>query len=376
MKIAIDGIAFSHPQPGGYHTYTRNLIEQLAQLDTRHSYLLLTDRQTSFAFPPNWQVEVVPAHIRGIGVAVREQFSLPARLRSARPSVLHSPCATGPLVKNCQHVITLLDTLEFTIPLPHLRHTRLWAMRSYSRLIQTWLARRASIIITISHYSKEQIAQRFSISPDKFIVTHLAAAPHFSQQDRMQAAAWAYARFGVQNYIIALASASPRKNIAHLLKEYSRLEAGLRDRFPLVLVFTHSSFKVRIAQQAADFGIQSNVIFLDALSDQDLSAVFSAARLFVFPSLEEGFGLPPLEAMACGTPVVASNTSSMPEVLGDAALLVSPTKADELAAAMCSVLTTPSLAEELCQRGLMHSKQFSWERTARETLAVYEQVGL
>ena len=121
-------------------------------------------------------------------------------------------------------------------------------------------------------------------------------------------------------------------------------------------------------------GLTENVVLIEGVSDERLLNLYNAASLFVFPSLEEGFGNPPSEAMACGTPVIASNTTSLPEVLGDAAILVPPTDTEALADAMIQVLNTPSLAEELRHRGLQRSLKFSWERTARETLAVYEKV--
>ena len=174
--------------------------------------------------------------------------------------------------------------------------------------------------------------------------------------------------------MLGFASAEPRKNARNLIEAYSHLRVALQAKYPLVLVCTHASAESRLALQAEDLGIKQRVILIEQPSDEDLLLLYNAASLFVFPSLEEGFGLPPLEAMACGTPVIASNTSSMPEVLGDAALLVSPTDIRALASAMNDVLTSPHLSDQLAERGLQRSRMFSWERTARETLTVYERV--
>jgi glycosyltransferase involved in cell wall biosynthesis len=143
----------------------------------------------------------------------------------------------------------------------------------------------------------------------------------------------------------------------------------------LVIVGARNFWKSSpVVKEVKELGLKSYVRFTGYVPDEDLPAIYSGADLFVFPSIYEGFGLPVLEAMACGIPVVTSNTSSLPEVAGDAALLVDPYSVDEIAAAMRRVLCDPDVAAELCAKGLQRAKQFSWERTARETIAVYEKV--
>jgi len=247
-------------------------------------------------------------------------------------------------------------------------------MRIYSRLVQARLVRRAQSVITVSKYSKRQIVARFELPPERVVVIYEAPSAHYRPLNQHLAVEQVERKYGFRGYILAFASAAPRKNIGKLMEAYARLEEHLRQQHPLVLICTHFSEHSRWAAQAAALGLSRDVILVDRVTDDDLLLLYNAASLFVFPSLEEGFGLPPLEAMACGTPVVASNTSSMPEVLGDAALLVSPTDTDALTEAMTTVLTTPALAEQLAQRGLAHSQRFSWEKTARQTLAVYESV--
>jgi glycosyltransferase involved in cell wall biosynthesis len=374
VRVAIDGIAMSHPQPGGYRTYTTNLVMQMARFDRYGNFHLFVDRPLSVSLPPNWQVQLVSRNMPGVGVALRQQIGLPLRARRFDVDLLHSPCGTGPLVSPWPSVITLLDTIEFSCPLPSLREARLWAMRLYNRAVQAQMVRRAKAIITISEYSKNCIIQRFGIAEGKIFVTYLAPADHFLQCDRNESRTQVQETIGTRDYVLALASASPRKNIDRLLASYELLSPALRGKHPLVVVCTHPQAKERLKRIAAALDISSQVALLDRVSDEQLATLFGAAALFVFPSLEEGFGLPPLEAMAYGMPVVASNTSSMPEVLGDAALLVDPTDTRALADAMVTVLTLPALAEDLRQRGLQRSRHFSWETTARQTLAVYRSV--
>jgi glycosyltransferase involved in cell wall biosynthesis len=141
-----------------------------------------------------------------------------------------------------------------------------------------------------------------------------------------------------------------------------------------LVICAHSALLGRLERQSEELGIAADVHFLEGVADQPLHSLVTVASLFVYPSLEEVFGLPPLQAMACGTPVVASNTSSLSKVLGDAALLVPPTDTQAIADAMAAVLTSPSLAVDLAEWGLARSRQFSWETTARQTLELYESV--
>lgn len=373
MNIGIDGIAFSHPQPGGYRTYTTNLVAHLTRLPVNHNYTLYLHQPVNFSFPINWSIEIIPSSLPVIGVPYREQIALPRTVKRLENSLLHSPCATGPIAGSFPRVVTLLDTIEFSTPLS-IKQPRLWLMRQYSRLIQSRMAYLAERIITISNYSKAQIVERFGIDAKKITVTHLAVAERFNIARKANAKTIVEKRFGLTDYILAMASASPRKNIDGLLSSYSLLASSLRARFPLALIATHPALKGRLAQRITALGIQENVVFLNHVSDDDLALLYQAAALFVFPSIEEGFGLPPLEAMACGTPVVASNTSSLPEILGEAALLAPPTDIETIADAMNQVLCQPAVSEMLAAKGLAQSKKFSWERTARETLAVYESV--
>jgi glycosyltransferase involved in cell wall biosynthesis len=374
MRIAFDGITYSHPQPGGYRTYTTSLVEHLALSDEDDEFVLYTDRPVSDSLPRNWRVEPLPVWISGAGVAFREQLVLPLRCRRAGAELLHSPCATGPLVCHCPQVVTLLDTIEFSTPLPSPRQTRLWAMRVYSRLVQARLVQLASAIITLSRYSKGQIAKRFGVPEARISVTYLAPRQVFHACDRTRSRVAARAKFGAVDYVLALASASPRKNIPHLLDEYARLSSQIRAHFPLVLVLSHPAPKAQLHRRAAMLGIEDHIRMLSRVPDDEMVALYGAAALFVFPSLEEGFGLPPLEAMACGTPVVASNTSSMPEVLQDAALLVHPTEPGALAEAMAAMLTEPGLSDEFARRGARRCRKFSWRATALQTLQVYRSV--
>lgn len=179
-----------------------------------------------------------------------------------------------------------------------------------------------------------------------------------------------------ESFILAIGSADPRKNIATLLEAYARLPETMRTRHNLVIVWTHPLLAESIANQARACGIGEHVRFLHHVSNDDLIMLYNAASFFVFPSRYEGFGLPILEAMACGAPVIAANNSSIPEVAGDAAILVDAELPAMMAHAMVRLLEDDALRHEMSARSLHRATAFSWQRCARETLAVYQSIAI
>jgi len=331
------------------------------------------DTQSDLTLPSNWRIDCLP-RTGSIGFIWREQVALPRYALQQDVDVLHAPGATGPLRISIPLVVTIYDTIEFTDPLPSIRQTKRWAMRLYSRFIQARTAKLARHVITISEYSKHRIVERLGISPEKVTTTHLAPDPRYSPTALEQTTFGIGDDKGATGYVLGIASAAPRKNIGALLTAYAHLPKALRQDHQLVLVCTHADVTDMIRAKVAKLSISDYVQLLQRVKDSELVQIYRRAGVFVFPSLKEGFGLPPLEAMACGTPVIASNTSSLPEVLGDAAILVTPTDILALTHAIERVLTDHILADDLRKRGLIRSQQFSWEKTARETLTVYERV--
>lgn len=372
MKILIDAITMSHPQPGGYRTYTTNLVQHLQLVDPRNEYVIAVDRPIPWESKPNWQLRVIER--RGsMGVIWREQVAIPGLAVQAGVDLIHAPAATAPLIGSTPLLVTLYDTIEFSEPLPSPKQARRWAMRQYSRFIQKQAAHRACHIITISHYSKDRITGFFAVPAERITVIHLAPSPVFSAGDRDAAKEDVARRWSISGHVLGIASAARRKNVGALLQAYALLPAGLQRRHPLALVCTHAGVKAKIAALAEKHGLVGQVRLLENVNDADLARLYTAASVFVFPSLEEGFGLPPLEAMACGAPVVVSNTSSIPEVVGDAGIQITPTNAAEIAEAIVRVLDNPGMADELRRRGIVRAASFSWNKVAQQTLAVYEQ---
>ncbi|MCU0492448.1 MAG: glycosyltransferase family 4 protein [Chloroflexaceae bacterium] len=376
MRIGIDARFLTHPQPGGFKTYSEHLLAALLALEPEHEYLLYVDRAVPAHLPqlPRhacWRV--VSGQQPLVGMPWREQIGLAWHIRRDRLDLFHAPCMTAPLGLACPLVVTIHDMIwrnpaRFNQGAPVSGKRRL--MELYHRYIPVLAARRAAHIITVSHAAKADIVAELGLPAERVTVTHEAAKPLFwprtsAEQQRVQQT------YGLDSsYVLAIASADPRKNLATLLRAYARLHP----RHQLAVVWTHRFLSEATAALVQELGITQQVRFLEGVHDADLAALYSGAALFVFPSRYEGFGLPLLEAMACGTAVVAANNSSIPEIVGDAALLFNADSPEQLAAMLHQGLENQALQAELRRHGLARAASFSWERCARETMAVYQQV--
>jgi len=228
-------------------------------------------------------------------------------------------------------------------------------------------------VITDSQVSRADIVHYLKVSPDKVTVIYPGVSSTCHPMPAAEAAEVGRRHGLPASYLLYLGSVEKRKNVHGLLRAYALLRQRGESR-PLVVAGIQRSNASGLPRLVQELDLQGHVLFAGYVPDADLPAVYSGADLFVFPSLYEGFGLPPLEAMACGTPVVCSDAGSLPEVVGDAAVMVDPKDTEALAEAMYRVLADRELREELRQKGLARARQFTWEKAARETVAVYRKV--
>jgi glycosyltransferase involved in cell wall biosynthesis len=382
MRVGIDARFLTHPQMGGFKTYTESLIAALGAIDGENEYLLYVDRvpvdRSALPSGPNFLVRVVPGSLPLIGMPWREQVGLAAQARRDRLDVLHALCLTAPLRVPCPLVVTIHDMIwafaqRFA---PRGKPTNRRAlMQWYYRLVPALAAKKAAAVITVSHAAKRSIVESLGIDQRRLFVTHEAASEQFRPLADREVGAAVRAKYGLDGeYILGIGSADPRKNIATLLQAYAQLPEPLRDRYRLAIVWTHALLAEELAAQAQALGIDRRLHFLRKVPTDDLVALYNEAALFAFPSQYEGFGLPLLEAMACGAPVVAANNSSIPEIVGDAGLLVPTNDVAALMQAMRQVLTDEYVRRALVAKGRERAASFSWQKCAAETLAVYRTI--
>lgn len=363
----------------GIGVSARSLVKALVRLDSGHDYVLFHQNGCDWdADEYGGQRSVAirrPQPERKLSKAsdLAEQFLAPAEAYYGRLDCFHSltlykqafwyPC---PSITTIHDVIPLVyaDTYLKT----GLMHRFLYAC-----------ARRRDHIITISEHARKDIHTRLGIPLDRISVTYLAADERFKPVEDKGEIDGVLHRHGIQGkfllYIGSFQHMEPRKNLDLLLDVYGGLLA--EGNFPCLLVLAgkEGPYSETLRARVAALGLADKVVFTGYVADDDLPALLSAAEVFVYPSLYEGFGLPVLEAISCGTPTVASDTSSIPEVLGDGGILFDPEDGPALGRALLEAVGNGPLREALRRRGLDQAGRFSWERTAMDTIAIYERVG-
>ena len=370
MRIAIDAHSVG-AQLGGNESYALNLIEALAQIDSVNEYTLyVTTAAAHERFHqrwPNFRVHRTLPHTP----LIRIPLTLSTELRKHPVDVLHVQFTAPPFCP-CPVVVSIHD-LSFE----HLPQTFNRRSRTQLRLTVRHSARRATRILTLSEHTRRDVIDTYRIAADKVTAIPLAAPSHFgpvADDKELQRVRHIYGIEG--DYVLTVGSIQPRKNLVRLIKAYAALRgAHSSNKCPkLVIVGKCAWLYDETLRALEETDVRDSVVLTGYVPESDLPALYSGALCFVYPSYFEGFGLPPLEAMKCGAPVIVGNATSLPEVVGDAALKVDPFDISAITAAMDQLINNSELRRELSVKGQARAKMFDWNDTARRTLAVYEQV--
>jgi len=353
------------PGIGRYVTnLARALIPQLAP-----------DEQLIVFFDPAYPVDMLSSdavHSLPVGVSPfspRQQWMIPRLLHRHEVDVYHSAYYLMPYIASVPTLLTLYDLIPIYFP----EHSTLKA-RLLFRWATTLALQAAKHTVAISEATRRDFLARFSLEPEQITAIPLAADPVFVPQPPDVITALR-AHYGLPGkFLLYLGSNKPHKNLVRLIEAWAAIQAEARD-VTLVIAGAWLPQHPEPRQHAKALGINDRVCWLGPLPGTDLPALYTAAEAFIFPSLYEGFGLPVIEALACGTPVACANTSSLPEVAGNAALLFDPTQVDAIVDALQRLLGDANLRADLRHQGLTQAAKFSWSRTAQETLALYRTLG-
>jgi len=354
-------------ESSGIGTYLRNLLENLATIENEYAFKVICHgRQLLHGLPPDrFRFVLAKSPI----YTLSEQWEI-ARLARHAP-VLHSPHYNAPLLYRGHLVVTIHDLTHLTDP----TFKRTLAARFYARPMFNLVARRADRIIANSEFTKQQIVEHLGISPSKVIVAYLGVNDHFCPHDRKQAVPRVSTLLGLNRpYILFVGNLKPHKNVKTLIHAFAQICVHSDLDHGLVILGDDRKWKSDLVRECEKLEIPDRVSFVPQVSYEHLPWVYGAAEVLVMPSLLEGFGLPVLEAMACGTPVVCSRVASLPEVAGDAAEYFDPSSVDDLASTMERVLRSSQLQETMRLKGLERAKLFSWEECARRHCCLYEEV--
>ncbi|MCS6882336.1 MAG: glycosyltransferase family 1 protein [Oscillochloridaceae bacterium] len=372
MHIAINAHLLAHTRSfrrAGISHYVEQVLIQLGQIDRSNRYSVYTTRgldRRALGLPDNFRV--IPSRLPTINPRVRipwEQLLAPMLLRRSGADLFHGVHSVVPIACPVPSVVTVHDLAFIRFPQTFRAYNRI-----YLDLATRLSVRRAARVLVVSEHTRREVIGLLGVPPERVVVTPNAVREHFRPPDPAALEVFRARKGLPERFVLYVGTLEPRKNLTTLLEAYAMVA---RDRAAPLLVGGGKGWMYdAVFQRLEALGLHERVRFVGYLDEEELPLWYAAATVFVFPSIYEGFGMPPLEAMACGAPVVASNTSSLPEVVGDAGLTVSPYDPAALAAAIRRLLDDADLRQELRERGFRQARAFSWRVTAERTLAAYE----
>lgn len=375
MRVTIDYTS-AIAQGAGIGRYTRSLVAGLARVDPATQYTLFSvERPTpTRGFPdpalaPNMRPRVFGVGNRYATIAW-QRLRLPAPVEwVAGPSaVFHGPDFTLPPTRSARRVVTIHDLAFLTHPA--LAFPKLAA---YLQTVVPRSVRSAQRVIAVSQFTADELVARLGVAPERISVIPLGVDPSVRRITDPARIAELEARLGLRHpLVLAVSTIEPRKNYERLIAAFARATQAPDGPQMLALAGRKGWLYEGTFEAVKRYGVQDRVNFLDYVSDDDLPTLYTAADALAMPSISEGFGIPVIEAMACGTPVVCSSAGALPEVAGDAALIVAPEDVEGLAAALVRIISYPALREELRQRGLQRCRRFDWDIAARAHAQVYQ----
>ncbi len=369
MKIAIEARPIKWSYGTGIGNYTFSMIEKLHELDKENQYTFLWPDENPVPYIPFknfYSFYALPKDDE------REEVEIPLWLSMEKADIFHLP-QNGfriPKSKTCKIIVTIHDLIPYFLP----EMVRPSFLKRFTREMPE-IVERADHILTVSQFSKEDIVKLFGIQPKKISVVYSAPTAAYQPLPKRPILKYLGEKYGIKKtYILYAGGLNPRKNVSELIYAYSKIFRELHGFQQLVILGGNSRHAEQLKLLVRSLNLEEDVVFPGFIESLDLPLFYNGADLFVYPSLYEGFGLPPIEAMACGTPVITSNVSSIPEIVSDAAIQINPTDTLKLAEAILMVLNNPELHRTLATKGLEHSKKYHWRQNATQILQAYHRV--
>jgi len=361
VRIAIDARMIKQDTMHGIARYVYHLLDCLRHKGQHHKFFVLVNANSPLE-TASWPEHIELVRVGANWISFREQWEVPALLKKLSADLLHAPSFVAPIMTPCKLVMTIHDLNHLVLPQFYTPFHQFY----YQFFVRSCI-RRSEYILTVSHFSKNEIVRNLRLPADKVCVTYNGVAENYIPIQDDEHLSYVRDIYELpERFIFCLSNNKPHKNVQQLVRAfcYSDLDT------PLVLACPVDRQLIRVAE---NYGKKHLLYFTKFIDESHLPAVYSMTELFVFPSTYEGFGLPPLEALSCGTPVVVARSSSLPEVVGDNAIFVNPYDYKAIAKALMLGVNDLELRSKLITQGLKHAKKFSWQAMAEKTLRIYER---
>lgn len=368
MKFSIDARGINLYKGSGIGTYTENLLRELLNIDTKNNYSIFWTGENYESYKKDNSKIIFTSKKHG---TFYENYYYPNYIEENNIDMHHIPQNGIGLneLYTSSVVVTIHDLIPYILPETVGRGYLQRFLRDMPLIVSN-----SKIILTVSEYSKRDIMKFFPfVNEEKIFVTPLAANKSYKPLNKSNCVEYIKNKYSISSpFLLYIGGFSTRKNVKELIIAFSKIHKSLKKDYKLVLCGSIKDEGVKLQDLCKELLIDDKIIFTGFIPDDELPLFYNAAELFVYPSLYEGFGLPPLEAMSCATPVITSNSTSIPEVTKDCAILIDPFNKDELASSILNLLNSESLLQEYSQKGYKNSLNFTWKNTAIATLKAYE----
>ena len=370
MRVAIDARGINCYKGTGIATYTSNLLENILSLDSENYYHLYWSGGNYKSYAKQNSKLLLSSNKYH---TFFEERYFPSNLDRENIDVFHVPQNGIGLSENihCKKIVTIHDLIPYVMPETVGKGYLKKFLMEMPRIIEL-----ADAIITVSSYSKNDILRFFPINPEKIFVTPLAASKKYTPLDSVYCKTFLREHYMINKpFILYIGGFSPRKNVNTLIRSFSQIYSSLKEEYNLVIVgATNKDQFSYLNELGTNLDISKHIIFTNYVPEEELPIFYNGCEVFAYPSLYEGFGLPLLEAMSCGAPVISSNITSIPEVVRGAGILIDPLNIDDLSENLMKVLCNSNLRNSFKIKGLEQAKNFTWKTTAKSTIAVYENM--
>lgn len=373
MKIVIEAQRLFRSKKHGMEIVALETIKELQKIDEHNHYTILVRKDQDHLCiqkTRNFNIRQLSAR----SFPTWEQITLPAFLKKAKPDLLHCTANTAPLFVSTPMVVTIHDVIYMeSMNFSGSSYQNFGNM--YRKLIVPKIARKAKLIITVSSYEKKVIAKALNIPENKIRVVHNGLHARFKVIN--DATAFEVIREKYQlpsKFILHIGNTAPRKNTAGVLQSYYIYQQNNEETLPLLITGCGKAFILNLLKRHSLTGLEDKIKVLDYLPIEEIPLLYNMANLFLYPSFREGFGMPVIESMACGTPVITSDNSSLPEISNNAACLINPEDHQQMAGSIAEITKNNDLYKNYVDKGLENAKRFTWKRAAENTLGIYKEL--